>query len=278
MDKTEHGIEEHGKAKVKSKSKSKSTQTKSTVKVKAENKEMLNGPTRTHLMGRGKFPDLQPWWMYPLSLIVYLSEPHFCKKNNGFTNNQIEGVDVDDIFSPVVKPDTIRTVLSLATFRHWSVHQLDIKNAFLHVNLSETVYMHQLLGFRDSAHPDYACLLQRSLYGLKQAPRAWFQRFAVYITCITVTHNSSGIFLSQRKYAAEILERAHMANCNPSRTPVDTESKLRDDGDPVFDPNFIRVLQVTNISKIDKNRAKKDKTEHEIRKAWENEAKDIFHL
>ncbi|GJS43663.1 ribonuclease H-like domain-containing protein [Tanacetum coccineum] len=41
-------------------------------------------------------------------------------------------VDCDETFSPVVKPATIRTVLSLATSRHWHVHQLDFKNAFLH--------------------------------------------------------------------------------------------------------------------------------------------------
>nr|GEW22068.1 ribonuclease H-like domain-containing protein [Tanacetum cinerariifolium] len=50
------------------------------------------------------------------------------------------------------------------------------------------------------------------------------------------------MFLSQRKYAAEILERAHMANCNPNRTPVNTESKLGDDGDLVSDPTFYRSL------------------------------------
>ncbi|GKB02119.1 ribonuclease H-like domain-containing protein [Tanacetum coccineum] len=49
---------------------------------------------------------------------------------NGST--QLEGVDVDETFSPVVKPGTIRTVLSLATSRHWPIHQLDVKNAFLH--------------------------------------------------------------------------------------------------------------------------------------------------
>ncbi|GKE80340.1 ribonuclease H-like domain-containing protein, partial [Tanacetum coccineum] len=45
--------------------------------------------------------------------------------------NQQYGVDCSDTFSPVVKPATIRTVLSLALARNWHVHQLDVKNAFL---------------------------------------------------------------------------------------------------------------------------------------------------
>ncbi|GKD12255.1 ribonuclease H-like domain-containing protein [Tanacetum coccineum] len=52
----------------------------------------------------------------------------------------------------------------------------------------------------------------------------------------------SGMFISHHKYATEILERAHMVNCNLSRNPVDTESKLGDDGDPVSDPTLYRSL------------------------------------
>ncbi|GJW13536.1 ribonuclease H-like domain-containing protein [Tanacetum coccineum] len=72
---------------------------------------------------------------------------------NGST--QLEGVNVDENFSLLVKPGTIRIVLNLATYRHWPIHQLDVKNAFLHGDLSETVYMHQPLGFQDYVHPDY---------------------------------------------------------------------------------------------------------------------------
>nr|GFA66854.1 ribonuclease H-like domain-containing protein [Tanacetum cinerariifolium] len=63
-----------------------------------------------------------------------------------------------------------------------------------------------------------------------------------YFLGILVTRDSSGMFLSQRKYAMEILERAHMVGCNPSRTPVDTEFKLGDGGTPVVNPTLYQSL------------------------------------
>ncbi|GJU89515.1 ribonuclease H-like domain-containing protein [Tanacetum coccineum] len=108
-----------------------------------------------------------------------------------------EGIDCDETFSPVVKPATIRTVLSLAISWQWPIHQLDVKNAFLHGHLSETVYMHQPSGFTDPSHLDYVCHLQKSLYALKQAPCAWFQHFAGFATQVGFQHSKtdSSLFL-----------------------------------------------------------------------------------
>ncbi|GJX66363.1 ribonuclease H-like domain-containing protein [Tanacetum coccineum] len=64
----------------------------------------------------------------------------------------------------------------------------------------------------------------------------------LYVDDIVLTASSEGLFLSQKKYVIEILEKAHMVSCNPSRTHVDTESKLGVDGDPVSDPTLYRSL------------------------------------
>jgi hypothetical protein len=77
--------------------------------------------------------------------------------------SQQHGADFDETFSPVIKPATIRIVLSLATSHSWPIHQLDVKNAFLHGHLDEVVYSQQPSGFIDSHHPTHVCRLLKSL-------------------------------------------------------------------------------------------------------------------
>ncbi|GJV51971.1 ribonuclease H-like domain-containing protein [Tanacetum coccineum] len=179
---------------------------------------------------------------------------------NGST--QLEGVNINETLSLVVKPGTIQIVLSLVVSRHWPIHQLDVKNAFLHGDLSETVYMHQPPGFWDSTHPNHGMdiaylllyvddivLTASSETLLQQIIGTLHQEFSMtdlgslnYFLGIFVTRDSTGMFLSQRQNVVEILEQAGMVGCNSSRTPVDTESKLGVDGDPVSDPTFYRSL------------------------------------
>jgi hypothetical protein len=67
---------------------------------------------------------------------------------------QRPSIDYDETFSPGVKLATVCMVLSMVVSRSWPVHQLDVKNIFLHSTLSETVYCSQPMGFVDPTQPD----------------------------------------------------------------------------------------------------------------------------
>nr|GEX57920.1 retrovirus-related Pol polyprotein from transposon TNT 1-94 [Tanacetum cinerariifolium] len=103
-------------------------------------------------------------------------------------------IDYNEVFSSVVRDTSIRVILSLAACEDYELEQLDVKTAFLHGNLDETIYMRQLPGFEEGTGNN-VCLLKKSLYGLKQSPRQWYKRFDVYMisngsAAATMSHNS----------------------------------------------------------------------------------------
>nr|GEW85496.1 hypothetical protein [Tanacetum cinerariifolium] len=86
---------------------------------------------------------------------------------------QEEGIDFEELFAPVARMESIRIFLAYAAHKSFTVFQMDVKTAFLHVTLKEDVYVCQPEGFIDADHPSHVFKLKKALYGLKQAPRAW---------------------------------------------------------------------------------------------------------
>jgi hypothetical protein len=80
------------------------------------------------------------------------------------------GVNYEETFAPVACQSSMHALLVVAASRHWSLSQMDVKNAFLNGDLSEEVYMQPPYGL--SSPLNNVCRLRRALCGLKQAPRA----------------------------------------------------------------------------------------------------------
>ncbi|GJR03917.1 ribonuclease H-like domain-containing protein [Tanacetum coccineum] len=121
-------------------------------------------------------------------------------------------VDFDETFSPVVKPDTVRTVLSL-------------------------VVSHDII-----LTASCPALLQQIIGSLNNEFDMTDLGALNYFLSISTDRTPTGLFLSHKKYALQLIERAHIVTCNPSRTPIDTESKLGPEGVPVQDPTLYRSL------------------------------------
>eukprot|EP00253_Pinus_taeda_P024924 PITA_24924 len=121
---------------------------------------------------------------------------------------------------------------------------MDVNTAFLNGKIEEEVFIEQPEGFETFDHESHVYQLKRDLYKLKQATRAWYTKIDNYFTrlgftksevdvnlyhiiiiyvddiILTVWHKDGELFVSQAKYANEILRRFHMEKCKPMQTPL----------------------------------------------------------
>ena len=103
---------------------------------------------------------------------------------------QKEGIDYNEVFSPIVKHSSIRILLALVAQFNMELVQMDVKTAFLHGDLEEEIYITQPDGFKVAGKENWVCKLSKSLYGLKQSPRQWYKRFDQFMIGQNYTRSS----------------------------------------------------------------------------------------
>ncbi|GJS38474.1 putative ribonuclease H-like domain-containing protein [Tanacetum coccineum] len=145
-------------------------------------------------------------------------------------------VDCDDTFSHVVKLATIRYAYRV----DFLLSRCD-SSLFIYQHGSEVPY---LLIYVDDIvlTASSTDLLQRIISSLHKEFDMTDLWALNYFLGISVTRDSTDMFLSQKKYALELLDKPHIANCNPTRMSVDTESQLGSDGYPISDHTLYRNL------------------------------------
>ena len=114
----------------------------------------------------------------------------------GYT--QQECLDFFEIFSPNAKMVTVKTLLTIAISKEWSLVQLDLNNSFLHGDLFEEIYMDLPLGYKPQHEiqgEKLICKLHKSIYGLKQASRQWFTKFSTFLISLGFQQSKADYYL-----------------------------------------------------------------------------------
>ncbi|RVX09440.1 Retrovirus-related Pol polyprotein from transposon RE2 [Vitis vinifera] len=193
---------------------------------------------------------------------------------------QVYGSNYGDTFSPIAKIAFVHLLLSMAVMCSWPLYQLDIKNVFLHGDLAKEVYMEQPPGFITQGesgvwhvsqynrpfrfyhhnssgqciylvvYVDDIVITSSDQNGIQELKQHLFTHFQTkdlgklkYFLGIEIAQSNSGVVLSQRKYALNILEEIGMLNCKPVGTPMDPNVKLiPGQGEPLGDPRRYRRL------------------------------------
>ena len=95
--------------------------------------------------------------------------------------SQAEGIDYDETFAPIARLEAIKMFLTFVAHSNFKVYEMDVKSAFLNVELDEEVYVEQPTGFEDPEFLDFVYFLFKVIYGLKQAPRKWYDTLSGFL-------------------------------------------------------------------------------------------------
>nr|GFA95456.1 putative ribonuclease H-like domain-containing protein [Tanacetum cinerariifolium] len=94
---------------------------------------------------------------------------------------QEEGIDYDEVFTPVARIEAIKLFLAYASFIGFIVYQMDVKSTFLYGTIDEEVYVMKPPGFQDPEFSAKVYKVEKAMYGLHQAPRAWYGTLSKYL-------------------------------------------------------------------------------------------------
>ena len=97
----------------------------------------------------------------------------------GYT--QVEGLDFDETFAPVVRLEAISILLAYASAHNIKLYQMDVKSAFLNERIKKLAYVEEPPGLENPKKPNHVYKLSKALYGLKQVPRAWYERLMYFL-------------------------------------------------------------------------------------------------
>ncbi|GJX74983.1 ribonuclease H-like domain-containing protein [Tanacetum coccineum] len=147
-----------------------------------------------------------------LNHVNFFNEIHIGDPDVPYDDINDNGIDLNETFYPVVKLVTIRCLINLFLQNNWSLFQLDINNAFLYDDLSETVYMSLPNGYFDKndkrSKSDYS-LFTKSDSGM-------FLALLVYVDDIIITGNSL-VHIEEFKFSLA---------CKPSVVPLEQNLKI----------------------------------------------------
>ncbi|CAI7905513.1 unnamed protein product [Closterium sp. NIES-54] len=153
-------------------------------------------------------------WLFKIKSDVDGKIEHYKSRLVAKGYQQKEKVDYKELFAPVVKPTTLRTLFAGAAIKGWVVKQMDVTTAFFNGILEEEIFMVQPEGFDDGSGRVWK--LKKALYGLKQALRQWYLKLREVLEEIGFTPSSAdhSLFMrgegEQRSFMAVYVDDIHI--------------------------------------------------------------------